>query len=163
MTVVARILLLCAVYALTLASADPLDLLAGLLLGAVLLAALRPPVPQGSGGHGPPFARRVAAFPLFALGLLADIARGTWDVALRVVHLRPVDHPGIVRIPIGDRTPLGVAVSALATTLSPGSVFIDVDEAAGVMLLHVIDASDPDQVRATHLRFYERYQRRVFP
>jgi multisubunit Na+/H+ antiporter MnhE subunit len=42
-------------------------------------------------------------------------------------------------------------------------VFIDLDEAAGVMLLHVIDASDPEQVRAAHLRFYERYQRRVFP
>ena len=163
MTVLARILLLCAVYALTLASADPLDLLAGLLLGVVLLAALRPPAPPEGAAHGPSFPRRVVAFPVFVLGLLADIARGTWDVALRVVHLRAVDHPGIVRIPIGDRTPLGVAVSALATTLSPGSVFIDLDEAAGVMLLHVIDASDPDEVRAGHLRFYERYQRRVFP
>jgi multisubunit Na+/H+ antiporter MnhE subunit len=163
MSVLVRIVLLCAVYALTLASADPLDLLAGVLLGVVLVATLRERLPRGGGGDGPSVLGRVTAFPLFVLALLADIARGTWDVALRVVHLRPVDHPGIVRIPIGDRTPLGVAVSALATTLSPGSVFIDVDLEAGVMLLHVIDAGDPDQVRAAHLRFYERYQRRVFP
>jgi multisubunit Na+/H+ antiporter MnhE subunit len=163
MTVLVRIGLLCAVYALTLASADPLDLVAGLLLGAVLLATLRERLPRGSREDGGSFAGRAVAFPLFVFGLLSDIARGTWDVTLRVVHLRPVDHPGIVRIPIGDRTRLGVAVSALATTLSPGSVFIDLDEAAGVMLLHVIDASDPDEVRAAHLRFYERYQRRVFP
>ena len=163
MTVLVRIALLCAVYALTLASADPLDLLAGLLLGVVLVASLRERMPRGEGEDGASFPGRVAAFPLFVFGLLADIARGTWDVTLRVMHLRPVDHPGIVRIPIGDRTPLGVAVSALATTLSPGSVFIDVDLEAGVMLLHVIDASDPEQVRAAHLRFYERYQRRVFP
>ena len=134
-----------------------------MLLGVVLVATLRERLPRGGGGDGPSVLGRVTAFPLFVLALLADIARGTWDVALRVVHLRPVDHPGIVRIPIGDRTRLGVAVSALATTLSPGSVFIDLDEAAGVMLLHVIDASDPDEVRAAHLRFYERYQRRVFP
>ena len=31
------------------------------------------------------------------------------------------------------------------------------------MLFHVIDASDPDAVRAQLDRFYQRYQRRVFP
>jgi multisubunit Na+/H+ antiporter MnhE subunit len=172
MMVLARIAGLCGVYVLTLASAHPLDLLAGALLGAALVAVTRAPAPREApsldgrpwAAHPtPPLAVRVAAFPLFAYGLLADIARGTWDVALRVVHLRPIEHPGIVRIPVGERTPLGVAVSALATTLSPGTVFIDLDEEAGVMLLHVIDAADPDRVRADHLRFYERYQRRVFP
>ena len=161
MSAALRVLGLCALYAVTLASADPLDLLAGLGLGSLLVATLGRPAPRG--GEGPSAVARVAAFPLFAAGLLADIARGTWDVALRVVHLRPVDRPGIVRIPLGDRTPLGIAVSALATTLSPGSVCIDIDQDAGVMLLHVIDAADPDRVRDQHLRFYERYQRRVFP
>jgi multisubunit Na+/H+ antiporter MnhE subunit len=163
MSRVIRVVVLCAVYTLTLASAHPLDLLAGVLLGAALVAGLRERIPRGGGPGAPSPLARIAAFPLFAFGLLADVARGTWDVALRVVHLRPVEHPGIVRVPIGDRTPLGVAVSALATTLSPGSVFIDLDEEAGVMLLHVIDAADPDEVRAAHQRFYDRYQRRVFP
>jgi multisubunit Na+/H+ antiporter MnhE subunit len=31
------------------------------------------------------------------------------------------------------------------------------------MLVHVLDASDPDAVRRHHDRFYERYQRMVFP
>jgi multisubunit Na+/H+ antiporter MnhE subunit len=31
------------------------------------------------------------------------------------------------------------------------------------MLFHVIDASDPDAVRDHLDRFYQRYQRRVFP
>jgi multisubunit Na+/H+ antiporter MnhE subunit len=158
-----RVLVLCAVYTLTLASAHPLDILAGgpARRGARRGAARADPARGGPGTPSP--LARIAAFPLFAVGLLADVARGTWDVALRVVHLRPVEHPGIVRVPIGDRTPLGVAVSALATTLSPGSVFIDLDEEAGVMLLHVIDAAHPDEVRAAHQRFYDRYQRRVFP
>jgi hypothetical protein len=29
--------------------------------------------------------------------------------------------------------------------------------------MHFIDASDPDAVRADLHRFYDRYQRRVFP
>jgi multisubunit Na+/H+ antiporter MnhF subunit len=94
MTVLVRIALLCAVYALTLASADPLDLLAGLLLGVVLVASLRERMPRGEGEDGASFPGRVAAFPLFVFGLLADIARGTWDVTLRVMHLRPVEQPG---------------------------------------------------------------------
>jgi hypothetical protein len=31
------------------------------------------------------------------------------------------------------------------------------------MLLHVIDASDPDEVRRRHQVFYDRFQRKVFP
>jgi len=31
------------------------------------------------------------------------------------------------------------------------------------MLFHVIDASDPDAVRVHFNRFYQRYQRPVFP
>jgi multisubunit Na+/H+ antiporter MnhE subunit len=49
------------------------------------------------------------------------------------------------------------------TTLSPGSVLVDIDWQRRDMLLHVIDASDPDAVRADLERFYDRYQRRVFP
>jgi multisubunit Na+/H+ antiporter MnhE subunit len=56
-----------------------------------------------------------------------------------------------------------VAVSALVTTLSPGSFLVDVDWTEGTMLIHVIEASDPDRVRADLETFYQRYQRRVFP
>ena len=159
--------LLALVYALTLASADPLDLLAGLALGAVGVAVQRrlrgvEPADEGA-DRAAALPARVLAFPLFVGGLLADVARGTIDVALRTLHLRMVERPGIVLVPIEERTRLGVAVSALATTLSPGSLLVDVDWQRRAMLIHVIDASDPDAVRAQHRRFYERYQRRVFP
>lgn len=162
MTWLLRIALLTAVYALMLASAHPLDLATGALLSIAVTLALdrrrrdeRP--------NAPSLASRLAASPLFVAGLVSDVACGTWDVALRVLHLRALDRPGIVTIPIGDRSRTGVAVSALASTLSPGSVLVDIDWARGQMLMHVVDASDPDAVRAHHLHFYERYQRRVFP
>jgi multisubunit Na+/H+ antiporter MnhE subunit len=40
---------------------------------------------------------------------------------------------------------------------------LDVDSERRAMLFHVIDASDPDAVRAHIDGFYHRYQRRVFP
>lgn len=163
MRIAAIAVALAAVYALTLASADPVDLATGVLLGAVLATVLRARLRLEPEGARVRPASRVARFPLFAAAVLAEAAGGTWDVALRVLGLRDVDRPGVVRVPIGDRSERGVAVSALAATLSPGSVLIDVDWARGDMLMHVIDASDPDAVRDRMQRFYDRYQRRVFP
>jgi multicomponent Na+:H+ antiporter subunit E len=154
---------LAVVFCLTLATDDPVDLGLGAVLGAALVAGLRGRLALAPEGGDAPLAQRLAAFPVFAGAVLWDITTGTWDVALRVLHVRPLDRPGIVAVPMGERTPRGVAVSALATTLSPGTVLIDVDWDRRVMLLHVIDATDPDEVRAREQRFYERYQRRVFP
>ena len=163
MTRVASALGLGVLYVLTLASHDPVDLVTGVLLGTVLVILLgaRLRLAPDPGAATP--AQRVVWFLPFVGAVLADILQGTWDVALRVLHLRHLERPGLVRIPIGERTAHGVAVSALATTLSPGTVLIDVDWERGDLLLHVIDASDPDQVRERLQRFYERYQRRVFP
>lgn len=152
-----------AVYALTLASADPVDLLMGTALGAGLVVGLGRRLPGTFDAPTLPLVQRAPWFGVFVGAVLADIVKGTWDVALRVLHLRAVERPGIVRVPIGPRSDRGVAISALATTLSPGSVLVDVDWARRDLLVHVIDASDPDAVRRRHQHFYERYQRRVFP
>jgi multicomponent Na+:H+ antiporter subunit E len=53
---------------------------------------------------------------------------------------------------------LGVRVG-----LTPDTVVVELDEERGEMLLHVIDARDPDAVRAEQLHSYRRRQRRVFP
>lgn len=152
-----------AVYALTLASADPVDLLMGTALGAALVVGLARRLPETFDAPTLPLVQQASWFGIFVGAVLADIVTGTWDVALRVLHLRALGRPGIVRVPIGPRSDRGVAISALATTLSPGSVLVDVDWARRDLLVHVVDASDPDDVRRRHQHFYQRYQRRVFP
>jgi multisubunit Na+/H+ antiporter MnhE subunit len=155
--------LLTATYLLVLVSLNPWDVAVGLLLSVSLLLALRRLV---FGEQIQPIAhlgRRLLALPRFVLAVLWDILQGTWTVLLITLHLRPLRQPGLVALPIGERTPLGVAVSVLALTLSPGAYLVDIDEAAGVILIHAIDASDPAAIRAKHQAFYERYQRPVFP
>ena len=158
----AWVVLLTGVYLLSLGSVDPLDAAEGLVLATALSLGLRGRLerPQGA---GPSLASRIAAFPLLVGGLLVDVLRGTWDVALRVLGLRPVECSGIVLVPIGERTDLGVAVTGLLAGLSPGSMLVEVDSQRQAMLFHVIDASDPDAVRDHVDGFYRRYQRRVFP
>ena len=154
--------LLTLVYALVLASFQPWDLAIGAALSGATLLLFRRAIFTGPPA-GPGLLRRIAAFVPFTGAILRDIAIGAWQVILVVLHLRPLVRPGIVAVPIGDRTPVGVAVTALATGLSPGTYLVDVDRRRGVLLLHVLDARDPDAVRAAQQRFYDRYQRHVFP
>jgi multicomponent Na+:H+ antiporter subunit E len=163
------VVLLTLTYAFVLASFDPWDLLLGGALSAALLFMFRnnsmfeDPATGQDRVRRPGLLGRVAAFGPFAVATVWAIIEGTWEVTLVTLHLRRLECPGVVAVPIGERTPTGVAVSALVTTLSPGTFLVDVDEARGVMLIHTIDAGDPDTVREAHQQFYRRYQRNVFP
>lgn len=151
------------VYALALASFHPLDLLFGAALSAALVFASRRFVFGDGPRAGVSLLRRAVAFVPFTLAVLQEIVTGTWEVMLVTLHLRPLKQPGIVAVPIGERTPAGVAAWAVVTGLPPGSFFVDVDREKGVVLIHIIDASDPDAFRRQQENFYRRYQRKVFP
>ena len=148
------------VYGLAVGSLKPLDLAMGAVVGFVALRWLgrgEGSVPLGD------WVRRAVAFPAFALAVARDVVSGTVQVAVIVTGLRPTPRSGIVAVPIEERTRTGVAVAALALTLSPGEVLVGVDWERHCMLVHAIDATDPDALRERHARLYERFQRRVFP
>lgn len=154
--------LLVVVYALALGSFDRWDLLLGAAVSAAVLAVFRPflfrspPPPAGL------LLKRLLGFPVFAGAVLVDIIRGTWAVALTSARIKPLGCSGIVGVPIGERTPLGIAVTALVTTLSPGSFLVEVDAERGMLWFHMLDASDPERTRRLYAALYE-HQKRVFP
>lgn len=154
------LLLLTGLYAMVLASLDPWDLLLGALVSGALLYAFRSHV-LGDARAGPGLPGRCAAFLPFVGVVAWDVVKGTWEVTLVVLHLRPIKSPGIVRVPVGERTPTGVAVTALVTTLSPGALLVEANDE--LMLFHVMDAADPDAFRREREELYQRYQRKVFP
>ena len=154
---------LVAVYLIVLVSLDPWDIAIGAVLAAGFLRLFRRFVSTGSSLSLASLLLRVIAFFPFALIVVRDILIGTWQVAVVVLGLRPLRHPGIITVPVGDRSRFGVAISALVMTLSPGSVLVDIDWEKHEMLVHVIDGLDPDKFRTDMERFYQRYQRHVFP
>ena len=162
----AAVVVLTLVYALALGSFHPWDLLFGAGLSAALLFASRRFVfgtaPQPA-GRGLTLLGRVVAFVPFAGAVFREILGGNWEVTLVTLQLRPLVKPGIVAVPVGDRTPTGVAGWAVVTGLPPGSFFVDVDRERGVVLIHVLDARDPEAFRERQEEFYRRYQSKVFP
>lgn len=150
-------------YALTVASFAWEDLVFGAGLTAVLLALFRNvllPSPLPSSGR---VFVAIVSFPLFVLGTIREIITGTWLVALHVVGLKPLEHPGIVRIPIGERTPVSRGMAGYIITVSPGTFLVDVDDETNEMLVHAIDASDPDALRRHYQSLYQGYERHVVP
>jgi multicomponent Na+:H+ antiporter subunit E len=160
---IAAVAVLTLVYALALASFHPLDLLFGATLSATLVFVSRRFVFGDDPDRGPALLRRAAAFLPFFLAVFREILVGTWELTLVTLHLRPLQEPGIVAVPIGERTPTGVAVWAVVTGLPPGTFFVDVDRERGVALIHVLDSRDPDGFREDQEEFYRRYQSKVFP
>jgi multisubunit Na+/H+ antiporter MnhE subunit len=120
-----------------LTSAAPADAAAGLLLGLVLAVALR---------------AEPAERP--RLGTLAETAlemvRGSWRTAR--FCLRGDGNPGFVEIPRAGRSRHAVALWGVLTGEAPDEVPVDVDEERDVLIVHLVDAGDPDAVRERHQR-----------
>jgi multisubunit Na+/H+ antiporter MnhE subunit len=150
-------------YAFVLASFHPWDIVMGAIFSGTFLYVFRNFLFGGDPKPSPGFLGKLAALPLFIAASVWDIVKGTVEVMLVVLHVRPLRRPGIIYVPIEDRTPTGLAVSATEATLSPGTYLVEVDWERGVWLIHALDASDPDEVRRDRHEFYERYQKRVFP
>jgi multisubunit Na+/H+ antiporter MnhE subunit len=160
-----RVAALTAVYLLVLTSLHPGDILIGLLLSAVLVAGPRhlrepdwPVRPPGTS-----VASRLAGIPALVGGTLVDIARGTWQVVDYCLAPRRWPQPGLVSVPIRPHGPSSAAAWGIRVGLAPDTVVVDVDEEQGLLLLHVLDAGDPNAVRTAQLDSYRRRQRRVFP
>lgn len=55
--------------------------------------------------------------------------------------------PGIVAVGIGDMTDLEITVLANFITLTPGTLTLDVSEDRTQLIVHCMDASDPDRIK----------------
>lgn len=170
MRYVATIAALTLVYALALASFHPWDLLLGAILSTTLLTAFRWSRVSGPGGGlsepnghgGSPLGRLLAFFP-FAVAVAREVLSGAWRVLLATVGLKRPQSPGIVAVPLGERSPSGISISAFLAAFTPGTLLVDVDERKGEMLIHAMDAADPEAVRESQEKLYQRYQKKVFP
>ena len=163
-----RVLGLTSVYLLVLTSVAPGDVLIGLLLSTAIVAAVRRvPLPAEGPARSPraSLAPRLGGVPALLGGTSVDLARGTWHTA-RCCLVGRLPGPGLVPVPLTERPPAAAssaAAWAVRVGLAPDSLVVELDERRGRMLLHVLDARDPDAVRAAQRSSYERRQRRVFP
>jgi multicomponent K+:H+ antiporter subunit E/multicomponent Na+:H+ antiporter subunit E len=86
----------------------------------------------------------------------------TFEVAVgsvRVVRfcLTGTGRPGFVEIPRGERSRHGVALWGVLTGEAPDEYPVAVDDERHVLVVHTIDASNPDEVLARHEAAHTTY------
>jgi multisubunit Na+/H+ antiporter MnhE subunit len=144
-----RALALAGAYLLVLTSLDPWDVALAGVLGLGVAFALRTPehlrLRSRLGGAAGILARTAA-----------EIVRGTWRTAAFCLG-RPA-HPGLVEVPLADRTRAEVAMWGLLTGESPDEIVVEVDEQRRTAVVHLLGASDPDGVRARHAHTHARWR-----
>ena len=153
--ILVRAVALAAVYLLVLTSLHPGDIATGAVIGLAVAVALRP---HRRTSRAPAAPVSLAGAGVILVQTAAEVCRGSWRVA-RFCLGAPAA-PGFVEIPRGDRSPFEVAAWGVLTGEAPDEVPVDVDDARDVLIVHLVDASDPDGVRERHRRTHDRLRGR---
>jgi len=124
------------------------------LIGGWAFAVLEPPKMRL---RRPLTVLRLAAF------VFADIVRSNVAVARIILGLQPRRWTsGFVDIPLQLRDPYALAALACIITSTPGTLWVDFDEASGTLTIHVLDLVDETEWVRTIKGRYERLLLEIF-
>ena len=70
--------------------------------------------------------------------------------------------PAWVVVPLDIHHPVAVSLFATIITTTPGTVSCDIDEAAGVILVHALDCDDPQAAAEQMKQRYEQPLKEIF-
>lgn len=149
-----RAALLAAVYLLVLTSLALGDVLVGAMLGLGIALALRG---RGTTRASAPLLERLAAAAVVGVQTAVEMVLGSWRVARFCLGDRGA--PGFVEIPRGRRSRHETALWGVLTGEAPDEVVVDARR--DTLVVHLVEAGDPDAVRARHAAAHERWQRKV--
>ena len=124
------------------------------LIGGWAFAALKPPKAR---------ARRPVAVLRLAAFVFADVVRSNLAVVRIILGLeRRRWTSGFVEVPLELRDPYGLATLACIITSTPGTLWVDFNEASGTLTIHVLDLVDETEWVRTIKARYERPLMEIF-
>ena len=129
----------------------------GLILGILIPLLTAPYWPDR------PRLKNPAMIVEFILVVLWDIVVANVSVAKIILFKRNEDmRPTWITVPLDLRSPEAITVLAGTITMTPGTVSADVAADGRSLLVHCLDAADPDAVRDDIKQRYERRLREIF-
>ncbi|MFS4582993.1 Na+/H+ antiporter subunit E [Phaeobacter sp. C3_T13_0] len=133
------------------------SLVFGFMLGVLIPFVTQPFWPQQLKMKGPV---KIIGYIFI---VLYDIVVANLVVA-KIVLFKPnaSRHPNWVTIPLDLRTPEAITVLAATITMTPGTVSADLSAEGHALLVHCLDAPDPEAVRDEIKDRYERRLKEIF-
>jgi multicomponent K+:H+ antiporter subunit E len=140
--------------------------LSGLSTGHAVLAVL---VAFGAShamhalGEPSPRLRRLRAIPVLLGYVLVDVVRSNFAVArIIVMGGRYRRSSGFIFVPIRLTNPSALAVLSIILTSTPGTAWLDYNQARGLLLIHVFDLVDEHAWIDLIANRYERLLMEIF-
>ncbi|MDG1210940.1 MAG: Na+/H+ antiporter subunit E [Paracoccaceae bacterium] len=138
------------------------DVSAGMIVFGVILGVI---IPFGTSIWWPnrPSGFRIGKMISYSFLVIWDIFVANVQVAW-IVLTRPNDklRPAWIEVPLDLRQPEAISVLAGTITLTPGTVSADLSDEGHSLLVHALDADDPDAVRDEIKDRYERRLKEIF-
>jgi multicomponent K+:H+ antiporter subunit E len=133
------------------------QLLLGALLGLLLPLLLRGLRPL------PVKVRHPLTILRLAFRVVWDTSVSNFNVVRFLALPRHRKHPsGFVRIPLDLRDPNGLAVLAMIVCITPGTAWAEISRDRSLLMLHVLEVDDPDEVTAHIKQRYESLLMEIF-
>ncbi|WP_174823381.1 Na+/H+ antiporter subunit E [Ruegeria arenilitoris] len=133
------------------------SLVFGLILGIIIPFITQPYWPDR------PKLRNWPMVVEYMLVVLWDIVVANVTVARIILFKRDADRkPAWISVPLELRTPEAITVLAGTITMTPGTVSSDLSAQGHNLLVHCLDAPDPDAVRDQIKSRYERRLKEIF-
>jgi multicomponent K+:H+ antiporter subunit E len=135
--------------------------LGGLVLGAILGTA----IPLLTAAYWPdrPNVRSFRALASYTRIVLWDIVIANIVVAKIILFRRVEDlKPAFFTVPLDLRSPEAISLLAGTITLTPGTVSAELSADGRALLVHALDAPDPDAVRDEIKARYEARIKEIF-
>jgi multicomponent Na+:H+ antiporter subunit E len=142
-------------------SIDPQELLIGALCAAVVASVSYGLLFRGSTKEKFQVKRWGYAIAYLPAYIWQEIKAHATVIRL-ILHPRMPIKPGIIKVPTGLRSDVGITGLANAITMTPGTLSVDVDEKEPSLYVHWIDITAPPEERGkTIAEPFERYLRRI--
>ncbi|WP_104138271.1 Na+/H+ antiporter subunit E [Cryobacterium sp. Y62] len=132
-----------------------LNLLVGLVVGIVVTVAFYLVPVQLSGRLHPLDA------VVFFVRLILDIVRASIDVSWLAVKPRLVTSNAILAIRLRTRSDLILTWTAVATSIVPGSIVVDIDRESSILYLHVLNMQSARDIESFRRRVLDTERRIV--
>ena len=121
-------------------SLTPLTIVTGIFVAVGVTRAFYLPPVELSGRFNPLW------FVVFLARFLLELVKASFQVAWRALSPKPLGLSSVVAVQLLTRSDFIMTLAAIAVSLIPGSIVIEVDRAGGVLYLHAIGAAETEQI-----------------
>lgn len=99
---------------------------------------------------------------VFVLIYLWEVVLSTWKLALTVLRPRLQINPRFIEVPLDLKQELPRFLFACLISMTPGTMSVGLDARRGILLVHVLDAPDPDAAVSEMKKTFEQPLIRIF-